>query len=67
VAAAILAEEHDRAGWDVFVRNNLGACDGHASDRFAERFTPSRGVSRPAAADDVDQARATLPADVSRE
>ena len=67
VVAAILAEEHDLAGWDVFVRNNVGACDGRASDRFAERFTPSPAAPRPTAADDFVQARATLPADVSRE
>jgi hypothetical protein len=67
VAAAILAEEHDLAGWDGFVRTNLGACDGRASDRFAERFTPAAMAPRPAAADAVDQPRATLPADVSRE
>ena len=64
VAAAILADERDLSGWDEFVRRHLAACDGRASLRFADRFTPGRRRSPPAGA---DVPRDTLGADVSRE
>ena len=37
-AEAILSASVDEAAWDAFIAHNLGACDGHASDRFVERF-----------------------------
>ncbi len=42
VADAILAGRVDAAAWDAFIRDNLGACDGMASERFVERFLPAR-------------------------
>jgi CDP-ribitol ribitolphosphotransferase len=52
VADAILSgvDDSDR---EAFIARNLGACDGHASERFVERFLPSSGgpdATRPAAA-----------------
>ena len=38
VAAAILEDRFDLSGYDAFIARHLGACDGHASDRFVERF-----------------------------
>ncbi len=35
---AILRGNVDGAGYDAFVARHLGACDGHASERFVERF-----------------------------
>lgn len=40
VADAILAGRVDAAAWDAFIRNNLSACDGNASERFVDRFLP---------------------------
>ncbi|HEX6867892.1 MAG TPA: CDP-glycerol glycerophosphotransferase family protein, partial [Candidatus Limnocylindrales bacterium] len=40
VAAAILAAAVDGPAWDAFIARHLGAADGHASDRFVERFVP---------------------------
>ena len=65
VAAAILADDHDLTGWDEFVRRHLGACDGRASARFADRFMRPRRP--PAATEAAEEPRDTLPADVSRE
>ncbi len=39
-ADAILAGTFDLA-YDAFIERHLGACDGHASRRFVERFLPS--------------------------
>jgi CDP-glycerol glycerophosphotransferase (TagB/SpsB family) len=38
VAAAILGNRFDLAGYDAFIERHLGACDGRASDRLIERF-----------------------------
>jgi CDP-ribitol ribitolphosphotransferase len=40
VAAAVLRGEVDVAAYDAFVARNIGACDGHASERFVDRFLP---------------------------
>ena len=40
VADAILADDFDLTGYDAFINRNLGASDGHASDRFVEQFLP---------------------------
>jgi CDP-glycerol glycerophosphotransferase (TagB/SpsB family) len=40
VADAVLADAFDMVGYDAFIAQNLGASDGHASDRFVERFLP---------------------------
>ena len=64
VAAAILADDRDFAGWDEFVRQHLGACDGRASARFADRFLPPAGRARRA---EAGEPRDTLATDVSRE
>ena len=42
VAEAILADAWDLAAYDAFIARNAGACDGHASERFVERFVPAR-------------------------
>lgn len=42
VARAILADAFDLAGYDAFVARHMGACDGHASERFVERFLPEQ-------------------------
>ncbi len=41
VAEAIL-DGTDTSDRDAFIARNLAACDGHASDRFVERFLPDR-------------------------
>jgi teichoic acid ribitol-phosphate primase len=41
VADAILRDEFDLSGYAAFIARNLGACDGHASERFVERFLPA--------------------------
>ena len=38
VAQMILAGEFDLAAYDAFIERYLGACDGHASERFVEHF-----------------------------
>lgn len=38
VAAAVLAGSVDAAAHAAFIERHLGACDGHSSDRFVERF-----------------------------
>lgn len=38
---AIAAARVDEAVWQAFVERRIGACDGHASARFVERFLPS--------------------------
>ena len=38
VADAILADTWDLGAYDEFIARNAGACDGHASERFVERF-----------------------------
>jgi CDP-ribitol ribitolphosphotransferase len=38
VAAAILADDFDLTGYDVFVERHLGTAPGRASERFVERF-----------------------------
>jgi teichoic acid ribitol-phosphate primase len=43
VADAILAGGFDAAGYGAFLARTVGACDGHASERFVERFLPRRG------------------------
>ena len=40
-AAAILDARVDEAAWDAFIAANVGACDGHAAERFVERFLPA--------------------------
>ena len=42
VAEAILADAWDLAAYDAFIARNAAACDGHASERFVERFVPAR-------------------------
>lgn len=41
VAAAILEGAVDAGAWDRFVARNMGACDGHAAERFVQRFLPA--------------------------
>ncbi len=40
VAAAIVADQWDLGAYDAFIARNLDGCDGHASERFVERFLP---------------------------
>jgi teichoic acid ribitol-phosphate primase len=42
VASAILSATVDPAAWDAFVARHVGVVDGHASDRFVERFLGAR-------------------------
>jgi CDP-ribitol ribitolphosphotransferase len=37
-AAAILEARVDPSAWDAFIARHMGACDGDAADRVAERF-----------------------------
>ncbi|HJP89412.1 MAG TPA: CDP-glycerol glycerophosphotransferase family protein [Candidatus Limnocylindrales bacterium] len=39
--AAIQRASVDDAAWRAFVTRHIDACDGHASERFVERFLPS--------------------------
>lgn len=39
-AAAILHGAVDGSAWNAFIAANVGACDGHAAERFVERFLP---------------------------
>jgi CDP-glycerol glycerophosphotransferase (TagB/SpsB family) len=39
-AAAILERAVEDTAWDTFIAANVGACDGHAAERFVERFLP---------------------------
>lgn len=41
LARAIAEARVDVAAWRAFVERRIGACDGHASARFVERFLPS--------------------------
>ena len=41
-ARAILEGAVDDAAWDAFIAGHMGACDGHAAERFVERFLPLR-------------------------
>jgi CDP-glycerol glycerophosphotransferase (TagB/SpsB family) len=38
VARAILDSPVDAAAYDAFIARHVGACDGHASERFVERY-----------------------------
>ena len=38
LASAILEATHDAPGTDALIEHHMGACDGHASDRFVDRF-----------------------------
>ena len=41
VAAGDPRRDRGRAdAWDAFIARHMGGCDGHASDRFVERFLP---------------------------
>ena len=40
VATAIREAAVDESAWDAFIARHLGPADGHASDRFVERFLP---------------------------
>lgn len=40
-AAAILGATVDASAWDTFIARHMGACDGAAADRVAERFLPA--------------------------
>jgi len=40
VADAILEERFDLTGYDRFIAATIDACDGHASERFVDRFLP---------------------------
>jgi CDP-ribitol ribitolphosphotransferase len=40
VADAVMSGDVDVAAYDAFVARNIGACDGHASERFVDRFLP---------------------------
>ncbi len=55
LAEAIQAATVDEAAWDAFITAHLGLTDGHASDRFVERFLGRTGGG------------ATLPRDVRHE
>ena len=37
---AILRGDFDVSGYDRFIAATIDACDGHASERFVERFLP---------------------------
>jgi teichoic acid ribitol-phosphate primase len=39
-ADAIVGDRFDLSRYDAFIARNLGACDGHASERFVDRFLP---------------------------
>ena len=39
--AAIVRASVDAAAWSAFVARHIDACDGHASERFVERFLPA--------------------------
>jgi CDP-ribitol ribitolphosphotransferase len=41
LAAAIRGATVDEAAWRAFVAARIDACDGHASERFVERFLPA--------------------------
>ena len=43
VADAVLRGDVDQASFEAFVARNIGACDGHASERFVDRFLPPGG------------------------
>jgi CDP-ribitol ribitolphosphotransferase len=45
-AAAILQAGVDGPAWDTFLARHMGACDGGAADRVAERFLPARRAAR---------------------
>ena len=38
LAAAIVRASVNEAAWTAFIGRHLGGCDGHASDRFVDRF-----------------------------
>ncbi len=40
VADAILGQTFDLSGYDRFIAATIDACDGHASERFVDRFLP---------------------------
>jgi CDP-ribitol ribitolphosphotransferase len=40
VADAILGDAFDLSGYDAFIAATIDACDGHASERFVDRFLP---------------------------
>jgi CDP-ribitol ribitolphosphotransferase len=40
---AIRSNRFDLTGYDAFIARHLGACDGHASRRFVDRFVPDEG------------------------
>jgi CDP-glycerol glycerophosphotransferase (TagB/SpsB family) len=40
VADAILGDGVDLSGYDRFIADHIGACDGHASERFVDHFLP---------------------------
>ncbi len=40
LALAIQTATVDEAAWSAFVAARIDACDGHASERFVERFLP---------------------------
>ncbi len=40
VAEAVRTARVDDAAWDAFIARHLAGCDGHASERFVERFLP---------------------------
>lgn len=42
-ADAIRRGDVDEASFEAFVARNIGACDGHASERFVDRFLPPGG------------------------
>lgn len=47
VIDALLENRFDLSGYDAFIEHHLGACDGHASARFVERFVAATPQSRP--------------------
>ncbi len=48
VADAILGGDFDLSGYGRFIAANIDACDGHASERFVDRFLPRHErVGRP--------------------
>ena len=47
VIEAIATSRFDLGAYDAFIARHLGLADGHASDRFVERFLGPGGVRSP--------------------
>ena len=51
VIEAVLGDRFDIAAYEPFIARHLGACDGHASARFVDRFLGGRAVAGSATSD----------------